>query len=216
MCLDTEDFLMPPIRFWKKMVLMTCSSSNTENYTLSHCILGGISRNLFPQKRTSSGGPITGPLLSPYLIPLHFRYMKYVVCLLSLPTTSPVFVGNVLAAASTVTPAMPTNVWTKLAYRYDVCQAAHGALIERIQTAEVQLDHITYQNTFSFHPFVCYIKIIQFSRIHAVVTFPLFKTWLLHCSSEIRQEPVETKCHLNTTSKYWLLITVQLCNKLDW
>jgi hypothetical protein len=84
MYLDTEGFLMLPIRFWKKRVVMTGYSSNTEHlhtFTLYFMDLQ------FPQICTSNGSLITGPVRYPYLMPLDFCYMKNAVCFPPLPTT---------------------------------------------------------------------------------------------------------------------------------
>jgi hypothetical protein len=40
--------------------------------------------------------------------------------------------GRMRDAVATLTLDLLNNVWTEIEYRYDVCRATHGALIERL------------------------------------------------------------------------------------
>jgi hypothetical protein len=65
-------------------------------------------------------GPIIWPSCSPALVPLYYicGYIKDAVCIQPLPTILLKLVWNIPTAAATGTPAMHTNIWTELEYRY--------------------------------------------------------------------------------------------------
>jgi hypothetical protein len=47
-----------------------------------------------------------------------------------LATTLPELAGKIRNSVATVTLNLLNNVWTEIEYRYDICRATHGALIE--------------------------------------------------------------------------------------
>jgi hypothetical protein len=54
-----------------------------------------------------------------------------------------------------VTPAMITNVWTELEYRYDMCWTTYGTLIKHLKTVNCRsqaVNPVTYQNMCAFIP----------------------------------------------------------------
>jgi hypothetical protein len=59
-------------------------------------------------------------------------YIKDAVYVPPLATTLPELVGRMRDAVATFTLDLFNNVWTEIEYRYDICWATHGALIEHL------------------------------------------------------------------------------------
>jgi hypothetical protein len=58
--------------------------------------------------------------------------MKDAVYVPSLATTLPELNGTTRDAVATFTLDLLNNVWTEIEYRYGICRATHGALIEHL------------------------------------------------------------------------------------
>jgi hypothetical protein len=87
----------------------------------------------FPEKWTGRGGPITWPPCLPDLTSLDiffWGYIKDTVYMSPLATTLSEFFGRIRDAVAIVTLDVLNTMWTEIEYRYDICQATHGALTE--------------------------------------------------------------------------------------
>jgi hypothetical protein len=72
---------------------------------------------------------------SPDLTPLDsffWGHIKDAVYVPPLATTLPELAGRIRDAAVTFTLDLLNNMWTETEYRYDICRATHGALIEHL------------------------------------------------------------------------------------
>jgi hypothetical protein len=94
-----------------------------------------VSNRKFPEKWIGRGGPITWPPHSPDLTPLNILfwvYSKDAVYVTPLATTLLELAGRIRDAVATVTLNLLNNMWIEIEYRYDICQATYGVLIEHL------------------------------------------------------------------------------------
>jgi hypothetical protein len=88
----------------------------------------------FPEKWIGSGGPITH-LICLTLLPLIFSFGGYIKDAVNMPplaTTLLELTRRIRDTVATVTLDLLNNMWTVIEYRYDICWATHGALIENL------------------------------------------------------------------------------------
>jgi hypothetical protein len=89
----------------------------------------------FPEKWIGRGKPITWPPCSPDLTPRDFFFWGYIKDAMYMPplaTTMLEPAGRIRDVVATVTLDLLNNAWTENQYRYDICWATYGALIEHL------------------------------------------------------------------------------------
>jgi hypothetical protein len=89
----------------------------------------------FPEKWISRGGPVTWPPRSPDCTSHDIFFWGHIndsVHVQPLATTLPELAGRIRDVVATVTLDLLNNVWTEIEYRYDICRATQGALIEHL------------------------------------------------------------------------------------